>query len=227
MTMSNGLPVQRLINVTINMSPQAAQGANLNSVLLLGASAVIDTSERMRSYGDIDAVGTQFGTAAPEHAAALLYFQQTPQPSQLYIGRWAKTDTSGSLRGAVLTAAQKDIAVWRAVRNGAFEIDIDGTVESVSGLDLSDQTNLNGIASLISAELTGASVVWNSSQFVVTSLSTGVTSSVGFATSPGAPSTDISSMMGLTEDMASAPVNGIAAESPDAAVVLFLNRFSS
>ena len=47
--MANGLPVSRLINVTINMSPLAAQGANLNTALLLGSSAVIDTGERMRS----------------------------------------------------------------------------------------------------------------------------------------------------------------------------------
>lgn len=50
--MANGLPVSRLINVTINMSPLAAQGASLNTALLLGASAVIDTGERMRSYGE-------------------------------------------------------------------------------------------------------------------------------------------------------------------------------
>ena len=80
--MANGLPVSRLINVTINMSPLAAQGANLNTALLLGSSAVIDTGERMRSYGGIDAVAADFGMTAPEYRAALLYFQQTPQPSQ-------------------------------------------------------------------------------------------------------------------------------------------------
>ena len=55
--MSNGLPVSRLINVTINMSPAAAPGANLNTALFLGATAVIDTAERMRSYGSITEVG--------------------------------------------------------------------------------------------------------------------------------------------------------------------------
>ena len=86
--MSNGLPVSRLINVSINMSPLAAQGANLNAALILGASAVIDTNERMRSYGTIDAVGSDFPSTAPEYLAALLYFQQTPQPSQTGLPRW-------------------------------------------------------------------------------------------------------------------------------------------
>ena len=39
-----GLPVSRLINVSVNLAPLAAQGANLNALLILGSSDVIDTS---------------------------------------------------------------------------------------------------------------------------------------------------------------------------------------
>ncbi|MBR8654292.1 DUF3383 domain-containing protein [Achromobacter sp. Marseille-Q0513] len=224
--MANGLPVSRLINVTINMSPLAAQGANLNTALVLGSSAVIDTSERMRSYGSIDAVAADFGITAPEYRAALLYFQQTPQPSQLYIGRWAKAAASATLRGAVLSAAEKQMSVWTAVKTGAFKLSVDGTEKSVSGLDFSAATNLNGVASTIGAALTGATVVWNGSQFVVTSNTTGASSTLGYATAP-ASGIDISGMLGLTVDKASAPVAGIVAETPAAAVALFLDRFAN
>lgn len=224
--MPNGLPVSRLIDVTINMSPLAAQGANLNTALILGASAVIDTNERMRSYGTIDAVASDFGNTAPEYLAALLYFQQTPQPSQLYIGRWAKTATSGSLRGAVLTTAQKDITAWKAVANGSFKVTIDATVKTLSALDFSAVTNLNGVATVITTALAGATCVWNGQQFVITSPTTGTTSKVSYATPTGS-GTDISAMLGLTSGVASAPVDGIAPEAPDAAVALFLNRFSN
>ncbi len=224
--MSNGLPVSRLIEVTINMSPLAAQGANLNTALILGASAVIDTNERMRSYGTIDAVATDYGTAATEYKAALLYFQQTPQPSQLYLGRWAKAATAGSLRGAVLSAAQKEMAVWTAVTSGGFKISVDGVEKSLAGLDFSGETNLNGVASEIDAALAGATIVWSGTQFVVTSDTTGVTSTVGYATAPAA-GTDISEMLGLTSGLASAPVDGIVAEAPEAAVAIFLDRFAN
>ncbi len=224
--MSNGLPVSRLIDVTINMSPLAAQGANLNTALILGASAVIDTGERMRSYGTIDAVATDFGTTAPEYLAALLYFQQTPQPSQLYIGRWAKTATSGSLRGAALSAAQKDITVWKAVTAGSFKVTIDATVKTLSALDFSGVTNLNGVATIITTALAGATCAWNGAQFVITSPTTGATSKVSYATPTGS-GTDISAMLGLTSGLASTPVDGIVAETPDAAVALFLDRFSN
>lgn len=224
--MSNGLPVSRLINVTINMSPLAAQGANLNTALLLGASTVIDTNERMRSYGLIDDVAGDFGTSAPEYLAALLYFQQTPQPSQLYIGRWAKTATAGLVRGAVLSAVQKDVTAWKAVTAGGFKITVDATLKTLSGLDFSSVTNLNGVASIIQTALAGATCVWNGSQFVVSSPTTGASSKVSYATAP-ASGTDISAMLGLTSGLASAPVDGIVAEAPDACVALFLDRFAN
>ncbi len=51
-------------------------------------------------------------------------------------------------------------------------------------------------------------------------------STVSYATAPAA-GTDISGMLGLTSATASAPVGGIAAETPEAAVNLFLNRFTN
>jgi len=224
--MSNGLPVSRLIDVTINMSPRAAQGANLNTALLLGASPVIDTNERMRSYGSIAEVSSDFGTTAPEYLAALLYFQQTPQPSELKIGRWAKTATSGLLRGAALSTAQKDINTWKAVTAGSFKVTVDATVKTLSALDFSGVTNLNGVATIIQTALAGATCVWNGTQFVITSPTSGATSKISYATPTGS-GTDISTMLGMTAALASAPVDGIVAEAPDACVALFLDRFAN
>ncbi|WDD92791.1 DUF3383 domain-containing protein [Burkholderia sp. FERM BP-3421] len=224
--MSNGLPVSRLINVSINMSPLAAQGANLNTALILGASAVIDTTERLRAYGSIDAVTADFGTNAPEYVAAALYFNQTPQPRALCIGRWAKTATAGSLRGGVLSAAQQDIGAWRAITAGAFKISVDGAAKSASGLDFSAQTNLNGVATVLNTALPGVTFAWTGQQFVATSGTTGAKSTVGYASAPQA-GTDVSALLGLTSDVAGAPVTGIAAEQPTDAVALFLDRFAN
>ncbi|MDN7413501.1 DUF3383 domain-containing protein [Burkholderia vietnamiensis] len=224
--MSNGLPVSRLINVSINLAALAAQGANLNTGLILGPSAIIDTNERARSYGGIADVTADFGTNTPEYYAAALYFNQLPQPQQLMIGRWAKTATSGSLRGGVLSAAQQDIALWKAVTTGAFSITIDGAAKSVTALDFSAQTNLNGVATVINAKLTGATIAWTGSQFVVTSNTTGTSSKVGYATAPGS-GTDISTMLGLTSSLAGVPADGIAPEQPVDAAALFLDRFAN
>ncbi|MCA8492560.1 DUF3383 domain-containing protein [Burkholderia arboris] len=173
--MSNGLPVSRRINVTLSLAALAAQGANLNTALILGASTVIDTNERMRPYAGITDVAADYGTAAPEYLAAALYFGQTPKPQSVCIGRWAKTATSGSLRGGALSAAQQALAQWQAITNGAFNITIDGTARNVSALNFSSASNLNGVASIVQAALESyATVVWIGSQFQVTSKSSGI-----------------------------------------------------
>ncbi|AIO65023.1 DUF3383 domain-containing protein [Burkholderia oklahomensis] len=224
--MSNGLPVSRLINVTINLAALAAQGADVNTQLIIGASPFIDTNERLRSYGSIDEVTADAGTNSPEYFAAALAFNQVPKPQRVCIGRWAKAATAGSLRGGVLSTTQQDINVWKAVTTGAFKIPVDGTMKTVSGLDFSAQTNLNGVATVIGAALTGATIVWNGSQFVVTSSTTGTSSKVGYAIAP-ASGTDISAMLGLTSSLAGVPADGIAPEQPVDAAAIFLDRFSN
>ncbi|AJK46291.1 DUF3383 domain-containing protein [Burkholderia plantarii] len=223
--MSNGLPVSRLINVTINMSPLAAQGASLNTALVLGPSAVIDTAERARTYGGIDEVAADFGTGSPEYAAAALYFNQMPQPQSLMIGRWAKTASAGSLRGGALSVKQQEMSAWNEVTAGAFDLPIDGEVKTISGVDLADQTNLNGVAAVINAKLTGAVIAWTGSRFVVTSRSSGAESTIGYASSPQS-GTDLSTMLGLTNELAGVPASGTAPEQPAEAVAVLLDCFA-
>ncbi|GAA5786138.1 DUF3383 domain-containing protein [Chitiniphilus shinanonensis] len=213
--MTQGLAVSNVVNVQIVMSPRAAATRNFGALLVLGSSPVIDTTERLRQYSNLDGVVSEFGTAAPEYAAANLFFSQSPQPSILYLGRWAKTATSAVLHGAVLSAAQQDIANFTAVTAGGMKIDIDGTTKTLSAIDLSAVTNLNGVASAVSAKLGAAGTcVWDaaSKRFSITSATTGVTSTIGYAIPP-ASGTDISVLLGLQSGQASAPVNGVAAES--------------
>lgn len=209
------LSVSDVVNVSIVMSPVAAATRNFGSLLILGSSAVVDTTERMRLYSSLDGVVADFGTSAPEYKAAALYFGQTPQPSVLYIGRWAQSATSAVLHGGVLTTAQQAIANFTAVSSGGLRITVDGVLKSLAGINLSGVTNLNGVASAVTTALAGAAtVVWNANlkRFDVTSATTGATSTITYASAP-ASGTDISALMGLQTGQASAPVAGIAAES--------------
>lgn len=338
--MANQLPVSRLIAVSINLSPAAAQGANLNTAIILGASPVIGVGERKRDYANITAVGGDFGTTAPEYQAANLYFQQTPQPATLSIGRWAKTATAALLNGGLLSSAQQLLSVWSVITNGGFSITVDGTVKALTALNFSAAANMNGVASVISTALAAsATCVWDAvfNRFEITSATTGAgtaasatitfsgipaandtvtiggtvvtfvaanpvgaqvligttaaitaanlqgflqasadvnlvkatystaagvttitygsagtagnaftliktstniavsgatltggiaASAITFATSP-AGGTDVSALLGLTSGVASAPANGIAAETPVAAVQYMINSFGS
>ncbi|WP_421595718.1 DUF3383 family protein [Rahnella sp. PD4] len=100
-----GLSVGRIANVTVNLSAKAAQGRNFGSMLILGTSTVIPISERIRLYEGPADIGTDFGVTSEEYKAAVVWFSQSPQPTQVYVGRWVKTLESGEA-GTVETVLQ-------------------------------------------------------------------------------------------------------------------------
>lgn len=220
------LSVSDVVNVSVVLSPIAAATRNFGSLLILGSSAVIDTAERLRLYSSLDGVATDFGTTSQEYKAAALYFGQTPQPSVLYVGRWAQSATAAVLHGGVLTAAEKAIANFTAITSGGLRITIDGTLKSLTGINLSAQTNLNGVASALTTALGGAgTVTWNASlgRFDVVSATTGTSSTITYATAP-VSGTDISALLKLQTGQASAPVAGISAETLLSAVTTVADK---
>ncbi len=222
-----GLPVRNVVGVSINMALRAAQARNFGSLLIIGSSPVIDASERMRAYAGIAGVQSDFGIQAPEAMAAQAYYWQRPQPIDLYVGRWVKEDTAAALRGAILNTAQQAMTNFTAVTDGAMKISVDGTVKTVSGVDLSAETNLNGVAARVAEKLTTATVVWdaNNARFIVTSKTTGEASAVGFAT-PNATGTDISALMGILEGTGAKIIARQPAETIEECVAKFID-FSS
>lgn len=211
--MTQGLNVGRLVRVAVNLAPLAAARRGFGTLLIAGDSNVINGVDRFRTYTDLESVAGDFGTSAPEYLAAALYFGQSPRPNQLMIGRWLRTATAGLIQGGILTTAEQAMANWTSITNGSFKIDIDGATKTLSALNFSAQTNLNGVASVINAALTGGTIAWDGSRFTVTSSTTGVTSTVGYASATGS-GTDISALLKLTSATALVPVPGFAAETP-------------
>ena len=212
--MSQGLPVSNIVNVTVSMAARAAQSRNYGALLVIGASEVIDTHERMRAYSSISGVANDFGLDAPEYKAASLYYQQSPQPVDLYIGRWVKTDAAARLRGAILTDAQQAMSNFTALTDGSMSILLDGVENTITGIDLSAETNLSGVAGRIQDALNGSTVEWDAagSRFVIRSITSGAISSVGYANA-AAEGSDLSALLGLTELAGAQIIAGQASES--------------
>jgi hypothetical protein len=221
--MTQGLNVGRLVSVTVNLAPLAAARRGFGTLLVAGDSNVIDGVERFRTYTDLESVAGDFGTSAPEYLAASLYFGQSPRPQQMMVGRWLRTATAALLKGGILTTAEQSLATWTGITTGSFKVTIDGTEKTVTGLDFSAVTNLNGVASEINTELTGGTVSWDGSRFTVTSSTTGASSTIGYA-SAASTGTDISGLLKLTSATALAPVPGFASETPVQAAAAFANQ---
>lgn len=185
-----GLPVSRLVSVSVNLEPPAPQVENVDTCVIMGISTVIDVTQRMRLYESITAIATDFGTSAAEYLAAVLWFEQNPAPMSLYIARWAKTASAGQLVGGPLpTLVYTDLT---AITSGSFFVIINGIPLSITGLNFSSITNLNGAATLIQTAVAALSAsctcVWNATYttFTITSGTTGITSTVGFGAAPTA-----------------------------------------
>ncbi len=222
------LSISRLISTTINLQPSAAQAQNLSNLLILGSTDIIDTVQRMRTYGSATEVASDFGTSAPEYEAAVAWFGQSPQPTEVLVGRWAQTATHGRLVGGTISSANQTINIWTAITTGSFSVTIDGTVHPITGLNFSAVTNMNGVASVIQSALpAGVLCVWdaNYNRFLIKSSTTGSTSSVSFLT-PEGTGVDISGMLaGLSTSPGAYAVAGIASESAVSAVTLFDSTF--
>lgn len=225
--MASSLPINRLVNASVNLTPAGAQAQNISTLLILGTSTVIDTITRMRTYTDLPGVATDFGVNAPEYKAAALWFEQSPQPTTLNIGRWAKTASAGELYCASLSASNQAITTWNAITNGSFHVSIDGTGHDITGLDFATDANLNAVAARIQAALDlvaiGTVVIWDASysRFEINSGTTGTGSSVSFLSAEGT-GTDISALMGGTAASSGAYiVTGAPAESALDCLTLF------
>lgn len=153
---TQGLPASRVTSVTISLSPAAASYANLDTLLIVGTSSVIDTEQRIRAYNDLTEVGQDFSATSPEYLAAEVFFDQAPQPTNLLIGRWAGSPTHARLVGGILSTLDQEMSNWTSVTEGSFAISIDNVPFEITGLNFSSQTNLNGVAAAIQTALQSA-----------------------------------------------------------------------
>jgi hypothetical protein len=195
--MPQALPVSRVVNVGVILTPAGAQSQSLSDLLVLGTSTVLDSIEEYRLYLTTTDVLNDFGNTSEEYLAAQAWFSQAPQPTQLYVGRWNNAPSSGGLRGGGLLAVNKDIATWNAILNGGFKYQKDGgALTNVTGLNFAGAANLNGVAAIIQAALTGVAVKYNAAygRFEFASSTAGPTSAFAFLQAPTA-GTDISSLL--------------------------------
>lgn len=223
-----GLSVGDVIRLNINLLPTGVPTRNFGAVLVLGYSDVIDVYERYRPYTTLSQIAADYGTTAPEYIAGQKFYSQNPQPSLIYLGRWAKTASKGILHGGVFSAAQQAtlITTLQAINSGGMTVSIDSTPHALTALDFTSITTLNGAATIIGVALPSATVTFDSvyGRFNIESNTTGTSSIVSYATTPGS-GTDVSATFKLTAaTFASVPVDGIAAETPLVATTILANQ---
>lgn len=136
----------------------------------------------------------------------------------LFIGSLKATGgaaTAATLTGGALATADKAIAKFTAVSDGALKLTINGTEKSVTGIDLSAVTTLAQVATALQSKLsTLATVSWDDakSQFVVTTLTTGAAATLTVV-SAAASGTDLGPLLKLTSAAGATVIQGTAGAS--------------
>ena len=184
------IPASQLVDITPRVIGGGLSGLSFVGTFLT-KNTNLPTATAVPFYSQ-KAVGEYFGTASTEYKLAGNYFtadsNSSKKPDVLWFYRYASSATSAFLRG-VTPSSLDDL---KTITSGSFSIKIDGTTEEITGLDFSAETSYSGVASVLetalATEATGTTCTWDSQfkAFVITSPSTGTTSTLEFATGASA-----------------------------------------
>ena len=193
------IPASQLVDITSRVVGGGLSGRDFVG-LLLTKDTDLQTNTAVPFYSQ-SAVGDYFGFDSDEYKLAGNYFladsNSSRKPNVLWFYRYTASGVGAFLRGGKVDS----LASLQAITNGGLSITIDGTEESLTGLDFSSATNFSDVATIVDTALsTSGSCSWNSNfqAFVITSATTSSLSSITVATGTAAEA------MGLTDGLISA-----------------------
>lgn len=214
------IPVSSIVNVNVSIGavfPDRAGFGTLN--LVTAETGVIELAERVRSYQNLDGVTADWPANSEVVAAATAYFSQQPKPTSLKVSTRYPTAQAAQLRGGAVANTPANLALFTAISDGTFTLNIDGASEGITGLDFSSDTTMAEVAATIQTALqavgtggfTAATCTYNTNRFVINSGTTGASSSTSFMTVEGT-GTDISALIEMQQGLGT-KTDGVDAET--------------
>jgi len=176
------IPVQSVVNVSIAIGatfPSRAGFGTLN--IVTNEIDVFDSTERIRSYSDIDGVADDWSASSEVYLAATSYFSQQPKPTSLKVSVRYNDATAGTVRSADCIT---DPAPFLGITDGSFYILIDGFGGDVTGMNFTTATTVDDIAAIIQVRLRAVDdsafddtlCYHDGCRFIIESPTTGITS---------------------------------------------------
>ena len=181
------IPASQLVDIT----PRVI-GGGLSGLAFVGTflskSTRLPANTAVPFYSQ-KAVGEYFGTNSTEYELAGNYFvadsNSSKKPDVLWFFRKLDSAVAAFLRGSSNPATLDEL---KTITSGTLNITVDGTLKALTNLNFSAQTSFSGVASVVQTALSGATCVWdtNFNAFVITSPTTGSTSTLTYATGTAA-----------------------------------------
>jgi hypothetical protein len=214
--------ITNIINVALLPEGQLAARDNMNVVAIMTSQqdGPLSSANRYALYSDIGSVATDFGTDSAMYNFATAFFGTNPNPINaggvLVAGYWRGASETVAATAATLTGAQLVEATVidqaQGIADGSMSITIDGGAVVLSALDLRSVTSLDDIAAAIDTALStnGSAAVVNNA-IVITSATTGATSTMALAVAHSS-GTFLGSILGLAAGTGAVLMQGAASE---------------
>ena len=224
------ISVKRYVNITSGAG--ASSGVAVRDLVLrVFTQNPLVPADHVTTITNATDAGVFFGTTSDEYAIALKYFsfvsKNITSPQKMSFARWNPTAIAPVIYGDPATV--KQLSAFVAVTAGLLDIDVDGVVESFTGIDFSTATTLAQVATILQTEIQGgtdpqfatATVQYdtNTTAFILT----GSVPGAGLMKAKVVAGADISALLGWTTGgQIEAP--GAAAQTAEESVALSANN---
>ena len=131
--------------------------------------------------------------------------------------------TAGKLTGGPVA----NVEPLKAVSAGKLDLSVDGTEQNLADLNFASVASLTDVAGVLATALSGkATVSVSGKSLVITSATTGASSTVSYASDPEPTGgvADLAEALGLTQDTGAVSIAGTAAYQPKAPVVTYSSQ---
>lgn len=209
--------ISNVINVALLAGGKSAGRDNMNVVAILTPEqGVLSSNERYRAYKNPTAVEADWGTGSEVTEYANVFFGTSPNPvnfgGTLIVGYYRGAEEVVPESAAVLTGMQVNEAEvmqkLQNIANGSFSIEVDNSEVIVNDLNFQTCTDLEEVRQLLASELSiNADVEFTDGRFVITSKTTGDSSTITFLTE-AAGGNFVGGILGLNDGSGATLVDG-------------------
>lgn len=209
----SSVPISEYINVGIALAPTPQGLAGFGQLVMMSKSAnlgvtPITAQERIRKYSSMASVAADYIDGTEINKAATAYYAQVPRPIYFMVGLIDGGNTAAYATGT----STLNLGALQAVTAGGFTMTIDGVLTVITAVNLSGATSFAAAATLVQTKLNaqkpGTTCTYNGTHFVITSPTTGVTSTITVASS------DVGGLAAELGMLAAALTQGQASETP-------------
>lgn len=189
-------PLPRELDVVVNISrPLTEIATDMTLMCFLAKETPFPpNSGRVRYYTTMAALEGDFPVGSEAWFAGKAFFSRQIRPESMAVGAVFTNPVP-----AALVAGDINYKALSAITDGAFDIEIDGELKKITGLDFTDATTPAQIVTVLAAKMTGVTVSEKYGSVAIETSTLGDTATINYAAAPDT-GTDVSVLLGLTKD---------------------------